>query len=303
MKRDIRKRTGFTLVELLTAMAVVGILLALLIPALTAVQESAVNVRQKGQFHALGLGLEAFRNDTGAYPPSAYSLNHANYTAAERLAEALIGQDGLGFHPDSTFYQDGFNTAGKHLYRNSPSFNTDWTAAEQQANFDARTGPYLELESANAVQLQSIYGTRLSVLSPNSFVLVDMFGKVKHLSTGKQIGMPILYYRADKTKLGHDGTSVAAMEASTYNAGDAIFTQVGASPIEEGIVSQEIPFRVSVTEHPLKTNYKTFYDATLNPNFTAQPRPYRAESFLLHSAGRDGLYGTMDDVFNFDSGK
>jgi len=43
-----------------------------------------------------------------------------------------------------------------------------------------------------------------------------------------------------------------------------------------------------------------FYDQTQNTNFVSPPRPYRADSFILHSAGPDGLYGTVDDVFNFD---
>jgi len=34
--------------------------------------------------------------------------------------------------------------------------------------------------------------------------------------------------------------------------------------------------------------------------FDIPPRPYRSDSFILLSAGPDGLYGTGDDVFNFD---
>ena len=30
------------------------------------------------------------------------------------------------------------------------------------------------------------------------------------------------------------------------------------------------------------------------------PRPYRADSYILISAGYDGLYGTRDDICNFD---
>jgi hypothetical protein len=30
------------------------------------------------------------------------------------------------------------------------------------------------------------------------------------------------------------------------------------------------------------------------------PLPYRADSFILISAGKDGDFGTADDVFNFD---
>ncbi|MCE5184725.1 MAG: type II secretion system GspH family protein [Planctomycetaceae bacterium] len=296
MRREIEnKKAGFTLVELLTTMAVVGILLTLLIPALSAVQKKAVNVRQKAQFHTIELGLEAFRNDRGEYPPSGYGTQYGEYTPAERLAEALVGQDGLGFHKDSVYFQDG-QSGGVALYNLS-----SLSQAEQQANLSKRIGPYLELESANAVQLGSIYGSGMASLSPTSFVLVDMFGKVKHLTTGKQTGMPILYYRADKTKIWHD-VSTHTPDQCTYNVLESIYTQSGGSPAARGIVALPVPFSKGES-HPLLDNYKAFYDATANPNFTANPRPYRAESFILHSAGHDGLYGTMDDVFNFDSEK
>jgi hypothetical protein len=43
-----------------------------------------------------------------------------------------------------------------------------------------------------------------------------------------------------------------------------------------------------------------FYNRIANPNFTSPPRPYRATSFILLSAGPDGMYGSPDDVYNVD---
>jgi hypothetical protein len=37
----------------------------------------------------------------------------------------------------------------------------------------------------------------------------------------------------------------------------------------------------------------------LNQQATAGKMPYRADSYILISAGRDGLYGTADDIVNF----
>jgi hypothetical protein len=36
-----------------------------------------------------------------------------------------------------------------------------------------------------------------------------------------------------------------------------------------------------------------------DPKVTARPWPYRPDSYLLISAGADGLYGTPDDICNF----
>ena len=74
MKRgQIPQKYGFTLVEILTAIAVVAILLALLIPALTAVQDTAMRVKQRTQFHSIEVALETFSTDTGDYPPSRWN--------------------------------------------------------------------------------------------------------------------------------------------------------------------------------------------------------------------------------------
>ena len=93
MKRKTNtSRVGFTLVELLTTLAVIGILLGLLIPALNMVGKTATKVKQKAQFHAIGTALEAFRNDYGDYPPSEWDndatdgngVYYGNYSAAKQ---------------------------------------------------------------------------------------------------------------------------------------------------------------------------------------------------------------------------
>jgi len=280
--------TGFTLVELLTTLAVIGVLLALLIPALNQVTKTAANVKQRGQFHAIGVALEAFRSDTGDYPPSQWNpAVYGNYTASQRLAEAIIGQDGFGFHPASQFRADGTvdSTPATALY--APA--VDVTANPD--NLKLRKGPYLELENANAVKLGSLYGTAAAPLV-DTYILADMYKITKNLATGKMTGMPILYYKANRLKSRHafeaadNETTIAQL--NTYNVYDSI-NGIAAKP--------------NAAYHPLYANPGWFYGQTANPNFTSPPRPYRAESFLLHSAGPDGRYGTSDDVFNFEQEK
>ena len=105
--RDNRQRAaGFTLIELLTALAVVAVLLALIVPAFNLITKQALNVRQKGQFNRIEVALEAFRTDFGDYPRS--RPNH-QYYGAQMLAEAVVGWDGFGFHPNSVFSYDGTN--------------------------------------------------------------------------------------------------------------------------------------------------------------------------------------------------
>ncbi len=71
MKDEVSKRrSGFTIVELLTVMAVIAILIALLAPALTLVRDAAKEVQQKAQFHSIDVGIGLYNGVEGSYPPS-----------------------------------------------------------------------------------------------------------------------------------------------------------------------------------------------------------------------------------------
>ena len=306
MKRTHKQKRygGFTLVELLTTLAVIGILLGLLVPALHQVGKHAANVKQKAQFHAIGMAVETFRNDYGDYPPSTYVFGTTKYAVgSHHLAEALIGHDGLGFHPLSQFRPDGkanidSDMVPDEIYNAITGFtSSDSTYSETAAeNLAARKGPYLELESANAVKLGDIYPAGLANLNKDAYVLVDMYKQLKNSATGKQVGMPILYYKANKLKIGNLSDPDPAQWANnTYNLNDSFFSDNSSNPL--GIIGYPTGY------HPLSDSANGsifFYNAIANPNFTSPARPYRAESFLLHSAGPDGLYGTADDMFNFD---
>ena len=129
-----RKKTAFTLVELLTVLAVMSLLIGILIPSLRMVQITAQNAKQKMQLASIGQSLLAFRNDYGEYPPSnAVATGGKYYCGAQKLAEALLGLDLLGcdkkteWKGDLPFYTTG---PGSDLTKRMPR--------------------YLEIETANA---------------------------------------------------------------------------------------------------------------------------------------------------------
>lgn len=315
MKRgQIHQKNGFTLLEILTAIAVIGILLALLIPALSSVKDTAMKVKQRAQFHSIGVGLEAFYTDTGDYPPSEWNTtNYGYYSASQRLAEAMVGADGFGFHPDSWFYGD--NTTGQVLgdidgdgipepVYNVTGVNLSGGGTQSpDQNISVRLGPYLELENANAVKLSALYGNGNYGGLIDSYILVDQFKITKNQVTGKMTGSPILYYRADTSKIGHD-PAPAQIINNTYS----IFDAVGEASMDSDSIVDLPPLSTKTGRHPMSPLAPNdmskaigrFYNLTQNPNFTNPARPYRAESFILQSAGPDGLFGTNDDVFNFE---
>jgi hypothetical protein len=44
---------------------------------------------------------------------------------------------------------------------------------------------------------------------------------------------------------------------------------------------------------------QVFYKKTLDKSALPIERPHNKDSYILISAGWDGIYGTRDDVFNF----
>jgi prepilin-type N-terminal cleavage/methylation domain-containing protein len=313
MKR-IRQIHGFTLMEMLMAMAIVAVMIGLLIPAISKIQTMALVVKQRSQFNAIGVALEAFYLDSGRqdYPPSSYTDINGDekgltsisngYTGMQKLAEALIGMDGFGFHPQSQWRYDGLQdtdgngTGDVPLYYSAAGFNM--LSPEKQAeNIASCKGPYLEMEKANAVKLSSIYSSSNSDAFPRTtYALTDMFRK-RSVNTGQVNGMPILYFRADTTKT----WSSSDAQGTPTNPLDCIYNFYN-----NNYAMTAVPW-VANTTQPMRDHPAIFYQRIKNPSFPGtaassykDARPYRADSFILLSAGPDGLYGTADDIYNFD---
>ncbi len=268
-----RKRTGFTVVELLAALGIIALMVGLLIPALSMVRRTAKETKQKAQFTTISLALTTFKYDYGDYPPSDWTPAQftGDYCGVQKLAETLLGWDMLGFHPKSDFRSNGSNDDGVFIYDvDNPVF------------FDQRKGPYLELSTTNAFRLGNIFNNT-APLAPNTFVLCDVFGAKKILlanSKTAKAGTPILYYRANTS-----GKTIREI----YNVQD-----------NDALV--QVKQQADNKEHPLTRpggQFQYFYEYIRDPKISARAWPYRPDSYILISAGVDGLYGTSDDIRNF----
>lgn len=299
------ERKALTLIEILTVVTIIAILLGVLVPSVSMVRKMAKDTQQRSQFAAIELALEAFKNDYGDYPPSSWSTINTNrdYCGAQKLAEALLGFDLLGFHPDSKWRSDGrYGDISGSGTGNFGTGNLIYDANDPN-NLRARRGPYIDVTNANVFRLGISVNkpglfANTRVLAPDTFVICDVFGvKNVPLPSGKLLkaGTPILYYKAN--------TSSKTIRLADPIA-DRIYNAYDNNPLVE------LGSLVKGTTHPIILNggdFVEFYGDDDNipwgmirdSKVTATKWPVRPDSYILISAGADGLYGTSDDIKNY----
>ncbi len=111
-------RSGFTLIELLVVIAIIGVLIALLLPAVQAARESARRMSCSSNLHQLGLALANYGDTHGRYPMQAVASNikAIDFTNFSVLVRILPYMEGNALY-------DQFN----YNFKDSNAINTTYT--------------------------------------------------------------------------------------------------------------------------------------------------------------------------------
>jgi len=300
-------KKGFTIIELIVVVSIIALLIGVMIPGLNAIRVRANCLAQRCQLKDIEIGLETWAHDNDMEYPDSYQelYGEGSVNGSQKLCEALLGRDLQGFDTESSW--------------NPWKDESIADVYEDPANFN-RKGHYVDVTKIPVSQYGQIYNDppnyppypgnmdkngNVNGSRKMCYVFTDIFKRTSFQVNGRtiRVGTPILYYKSDSNK--------NIVRSNNFDCGAYDFTDNVWMMQWGSIRDPENP----ELAHPFYTewekmngegkNPRIFVEKILNYNipFADHPGyiegvPYNKETYILLSAGPDGMFGTEDDVWN-----
>lgn len=343
---------AFTLIELLTVIFVIGLLIAILVPALSGARNQAKATQTKALIRVIGVGLESFRGEnesefgrTNGYPPSFAhpEIQDSQGNPVFREQDAIEGKFpyiqgfphvyGAHFLPAMLMGRDlnGFVREADVPERLS-SKPWDWYKEDPQTKaLLPRTQRYLESDQIRLAKTNELRGAPRdksrdfpdwkSATDPEDMsnlpVIIDSFdtpvlyyaanrtGSDRNMLEDKRVlnsataynGKPPRYFHQDNVGFTGFAEDVSGKAQGGWDFGNREPHPIGVSGHDADAISidEDERFRDSFAQY---IHDRALHGAQTSRTVNSPLRPVNADSHILISAGRDGLYGTLDDISN-----
>ena len=131
MVTTMRSQRGFTLIEVVAAAALIGILATMLMPSLSGANDRVKNAKLSNDLAAIDQAIQVYRMDTGKVPGKLADLD-SSYLGGKLEFKDATG-DGLTYTPDvngADYSLTGKNASGTAV--SSPASKADVTHAQPE---------------------------------------------------------------------------------------------------------------------------------------------------------------------------
>lgn len=270
---------GFTVVELLVVIGIILVLLSILVPLATKIQNAGRSATVSAQINAIRSAVEAYHGTFNAYPGPLPNdgtrvngiTGTVNVTGSENLVLGLYG---------------GLERSGSNIVYNANLIGT---------------GPrYLGPNAANAKTYQAFMDNWPYHLPEKQDVSNSgwaLYGTNVPEFMDRHWFRPIMYLRAKRGAAGvaadnaTDDAQYSRNQISAYTRtawGDYNRHSSGKYGLD------------TLDTDPVSAKYPaSFRPYVRNPSNPAEPRA--KDTYILIAVGPDGLYGTIDDITSFGS--
>jgi prepilin-type N-terminal cleavage/methylation domain-containing protein len=217
-------RSAFTLIELLSVIAIVGVLAAILIPTVGVLKRGANKSTAGSQLRSLGVGLQLYVQDNRGYLPVSWNLGPTKPNIPNHWADAILPYLG----PYKNLYSEG-----AHEVLVAPGIEYlkpdggEWKRSEIKVSYNATRA----LAKVNSLTSTDIYKARnfKSIVNPARTYLLFQ-GKQRAPLDGYSQVVPIDYNSLLNDARAAPGTALKWVDLP-YN-GTGMFLRADGSVVE-----------------------------------------------------------------------